>query len=980
MAQGEVTAATAFLRSQGVIGNRAEDREAYTSAQILQMARERGFGNKIQGVSKEGNVQASKYTRVVRDDSGTLQIKTAEGTIQTTDREATVEDIGGSKQVIVVQQPQRDTKGLSPADRVIQANKQAAAAEKAKQNIIKSGERTLYTDTLVYDYTHPGSEQYAGNKQEIPLTPGAREEIFHKSIQFSPQSNEGTSRTFSEIKKERGIEEVKVDRFGEKEVSDLRKGAINAVTQPVQEATRFFSPGRQVKLIGDYVQYFKGEKTYSQLYEENTADLPALKSLTLNIALGFGISKISGVAETVGGYLGGKVIPKSIATLTPKITGIGLGVGYFGEKGFEVVLAEDNKARGEVIGKTFLEVGAFKVGSDIAKGISITGTVKAGVRATIAEFTEVRMNKKYAGQVITYKELLPALRENALSTEVKGRPIEKAFFFSRKSSSSAGVTAEEKLFLSLGESRVIPPEKTGEYILLRGTFARETDVGGQSYTRYNRLTGKQPVKALQTIEPEGGAVPTTYKNRKFSTSGEAGRVMKTSDFLKAINERRTEIIDLPERISVGRAKPGKEGFLLELESFDPTKKSALSFSQKTFFSGIVESFNAGKNLETVMPKGYSKGSSAKGFKQIGSGGSTLSAPEEVLLLEQIKPVRKGQFISISGFNKPKSSGLFILDKITIDKAFKVVRPQEESSGFRVVQILKTTSPKQQEVESGRQVLIMEPQQQKKIVVIDFDKALRKYRAFNERTASSGGINNPSKQKVFPSELRNQVFTEEKTQQYSQKASSSRYGFVLVPTIKFGSVEEFAPAQAQKPARAQDVSYEKASKLATGFGYQGKYKYAFDSKMSSQLKYELDFEQSYTNERSKSSTEETKKLLGFDYKSKKENFVEGFDVFVRTRGKFRKVNRGALDKITALSIGARITAGTSAATFKVQKSNREAKRTKDVFYERVADRFRTKVSKKGDVLFIEKNRFRINTPGELQEITFKGIAAQTKELF
>jgi hypothetical protein len=108
---------------------------------------------------------------------------------------------------------------------------------------------------------------------------------------------------------------------------------------------------------------------------------------------------------------------------------------------------------------------------------------------------------------------------------------------------------------------------------------------------------------------------------------------------------------------------------------------------------------------------------------------------------------------------------------------------------------------------------------------------------------------------------------------------------------------------------------------------------------------------------------------------KEKKAGGFDVFVRKKGVFQKANFGALGKSQAINFGARIVAGSSAASFKVLASASPAEPRGNIFTD--LSRF----YKKGET-FIEKNQFRINTPGELSEITFKGLtsARSKKRIF
>ena len=96
-------------------------------------------------------------------------------------------------------------------------------------------------------------------------------------------------------------------------------------------------------------------------------------------------------------------------------------------------------------------------------------------------------------------------------------------------------------------------------------------------------------------------------------------------------------------------------------------------------------------------------------------------------------------------------------------------------------------------------------------------------------------------------------------------------------------------------------------------------------------------------------------------------LAGFNVLVRTKGKFRRINTKALSRAEAVNFGAARVGTTAAATFKVVKSTQQAT---GQFKGRgnLAD-FTTKNN-----VYTEKLGRRIKSQGELREITYKGIGA------
>lgn len=100
---------------------------------------------------------------------------------------------------------------------------------------------------------------------------------------------------------------------------------------------------------------------------------------------------------------------------------------------------------------------------------------------------------------------------------------------------------------------------------------------------------------------------------------------------------------------------------------------------------------------------------------------------------------------------------------------------------------------------------------------------------------------------------------------------------------------------------------------------------------------------------------------------------GFLVEIKKKGKWQLLANSpgmSFDLMSALSKGARAVAGNAAASFKVVGSNLPAQRMRDIYFMKNLQQFRQSKQKKG--VFVEKSRFRINTPGELQQITARGI--------
>jgi hypothetical protein len=112
-----------------------------------------------------------------------------------------------------------------------------------------------------------------------------------------------------------------------------------------------------------------------------------------------------------------------------------------------------------------------------------------------------------------------------------------------------------------------------------------------------------------------------------------------------------------------------------------------------------------------------------------------------------------------------------------------------------------------------------------------------------------------------------------------------------------------------------------------------------------------------------------KIFGGGKPESSSMFEPGFNVFVRQKGVFKQINFEPLSKGGALGLGAGVVGGSALASFKIAPSGTSAKKKGGSIFGADLSQFYTR----GNV-FIEKNAFRINTPGELREITYKGIAS------
>jgi hypothetical protein len=101
-------------------------------------------------------------------------------------------------------------------------------------------------------------------------------------------------------------------------------------------------------------------------------------------------------------------------------------------------------------------------------------------------------------------------------------------------------------------------------------------------------------------------------------------------------------------------------------------------------------------------------------------------------------------------------------------------------------------------------------------------------------------------------------------------------------------------------------------------------------------------------------------------------VQGFDVFIRKKGKWIKVSKQALTKVEALKLGSKITRETLVASFKISKSPQFIAKKKNQVYVPSKEIFRSYKIVKGKKIplantYIQKASKRLGTMGERKQI-------------
>jgi len=101
--------------------------------------------------------------------------------------------------------------------------------------------------------------------------------------------------------------------------------------------------------------------------------------------------------------------------------------------------------------------------------------------------------------------------------------------------------------------------------------------------------------------------------------------------------------------------------------------------------------------------------------------------------------------------------------------------------------------------------------------------------------------------------------------------------------------------------------------------------------------------------------------------------QAYNVYVKSRGKFKKANQVALNRDNALALGQDATDNTTAATFKLKKVSSSPKRPTKLLIPFKQSKYKLSNNK-----YIEKNKHRIDSIGELRGITYEGWKANRQK--
>jgi hypothetical protein len=109
-----------------------------------------------------------------------------------------------------------------------------------------------------------------------------------------------------------------------------------------------------------------------------------------------------------------------------------------------------------------------------------------------------------------------------------------------------------------------------------------------------------------------------------------------------------------------------------------------------------------------------------------------------------------------------------------------------------------------------------------------------------------------------------------------------------------------------------------------------------------------------------------------------DLIPGFAAYEKRFGKFFALNKAPISQGEAFNLAIKETQNTAGVTFFVKPTGTMIKRRPNQFFNQQALREYYTKRKGNKTLYLQKNKFRIRTPGEFRDITAKGLAATRRK--
>lgn len=693
--------------------------------------------------------------------------------------------------------------------------------------------------------------------------------------------------------------------------------------------------------------------------------------------------------------------------------GLGLGGVFVYQTVQEARAAPTTREAAQGLAQPLNELAAFGVGAKIGgKLVDVGATAGAkGVAEVRREIAIQKFNYKYQNQLITQpmaRELATVSRDLSLNIDVE--PI-VANIRGRETMERAGLAVTES-----GEARV-----TGERTTITGE--QLSNLGDEFLVRN--------VKAERQITLQENQGPTDATEAKGLP--QAGSVQGQTQKISG-SQRLASAEDVlgKERLTLKLSEIKKEGLPENFFTIQEAAKSDLGPGLRSLKQEIdIETFQPfeGSGVRDLAVVKGAAGPGEAGPIPLGFEPRKLTGPQNLGQIEKVvrfteepgptqvlAETSKGLFVQRgrSQLALNTETGKFKLLEFTENRRFP--RGTQEMPG-RPILSEGTFTPEQQplifqkikrapkkapggetkvlaggetEVSGGNgQVLIQKTetkQETKQKVKVKNTIKLEQEAKQTSKLESIAKLETKqeTKQESFADQMRkSKTLTERlsknKFSQVAEAATKQRNKLRAIPKLATRSItsQTFKTIQLQKQATDQAQKQENAQKQKQDQLQQPKLDLRTDQRTRQEQRQESLLDQLTNKARLTQELEvpeeiKPPKFGGLPF-TKKGGGEQGYLALVKRFGKFEKISTQPLTKGQALAAGAQAADVTASQTFKIVPANETISNKKDL-PEFGSGNILKKFKALGGETYREKKKSAIDTPGELQEITFKGLAA------
>lgn len=602
---------------------------------------------------------------------------------------------------------------------------------------------------------------------------------------------------------------------------------------------------------------------------------------------------------------------------------------------------------------------------------------------------KVISNPKEIKALIERKSELEILGERGVSTEYKISPVNELTVIARKK----GNIVDKRINVQYGKPETVTNLPNYDFVSVQGDLLSLTKSNTQT-TQTNALIRGSAVYTSQPIK--GAFTPRSFSDfisGKFPESSSPKLLEGKTSFSEITNKIFNKFN--PDLLTSQYIKAGKQNTVFESKGVDFTNNP--DYYQLGRYNVKVESFSpeaqkgfnfqyAGKYQE-ARPKTGGLNNLRKIFGK--AQGLFKNTFIEKYFFKNGVGAREIKFTSEGA--KIEDEIFFINEPVKHPSSFEndylSVKPKKSKPYIN----LKTTKTDIDTFSNGQVVTLQKPVQVTEIKIKTKTKTEQVSKLLNKQKTVAYTVQESSQEQKTKQDLKSKkVFNFKEEQEFfsesKEKVSQPILHHVKSKTSSTIKLLRESKVKSRQKRRVSSLSAinllreNKTTQAQTNMQHSGQFQdvqHDLNNKLEPILE-QLESSQNrlispsvrpspeFINDFIKESKNQIFKTNTFDLTKKKQSILKGFNVFTKQRGQFKRVNPNPLSFAEAKALGGFSTGHSSSATFKIEPDKTGAKLGS--FQGTFKD---YQFNKKGNI-FTEKNKFRINSLGELQEITHKGL--------